>query len=135
MKAIWIGVLVPVALVVGHVPPAVAQSFNVPFTCSLDMGQLGEVPPEEIRNKTFLTQGEKKCAGGRSKVIQIRCAKVVDWPNPRNRTIKTFDEPCQFFGDQCGTPGVRTANNQTFKIRRIDSDTAELELFCVSNRP
>jgi hypothetical protein len=140
MKAIWIGLLVPLALTLGSASPAWAQARDVPFSCEIDLNQVRPADrsniPLAFRQNSYLTTGEKKCTGGGSKVIQIRCTtRVTGWTNPRNQTIKNFVEPCQFLEGECGTADrLRIANNQTFKISRVDANTAELELFCLSNR-
>jgi hypothetical protein len=140
MRAIWICLAAYVALAVGFGPSAWAQARDVPFTCEIDLNQVRPADrsniPLAFRQNSYLTTGEKKCTGGGSQVIQIRCTtRVTGWTNPRNQTIKNFVEPCQFLEGECGTPDRRRiANNQTFKISRVDANTAELELFCVSNR-
>jgi hypothetical protein len=154
MRRLWIA-LAPLAVLVGVGVPAWGKAVTKPFTCEIDLNKLRDVDiernvPASLREDengdplealpVYLTSGEKKCTPSTNPVSQIRCeTDVENWPNPRNVTIKTLREGafCEWFINQsdCRREGKAVATNLTFKIKRKNSNTASLELFCTSNRP
>lgn len=139
MKAIWTRLVAALALAIGASLPALAKPAQTfPFACEIDLGQLkpadlGRYVPENHRGEIFLENGQKKCTFSASQNSEISCVtEIDDWPNPKNVTIKDFVQPCQWLliQSQCDIDAKVVATEQSFKIKKVDSDTARLELDC-----
>lgn len=144
MKALSIGLSALLALAAGGAPPAAAApAERFPFTCEIDLNQLtpgdaARVVPANQRGAAFLTTGEKKCTFSANANTDIKCkTRVQNWPNPRSVTISKFQQPCQWFleQNQCNVGATIVAKTQKFQIKRIDSNTASLELSCSGKVP
>lgn len=139
MKAFWMKLLPAVAIVAGVGPAWAKPAQDFPFTCTFDLSQISDADsqrigvPSNLRSNSLIATGTKKCTFSANHNTQITCTtEVQGWPNPHNVTIKDFKEPCQWFlnASQCDVNATVVATNQTFKVKRVDANTAGLELHC-----